>query len=189
MIALTRKDLVFPKDVCFDMTCLYIHLQNPKTARFARRQHGRIDDAQIIHLAEQIFGDFPLHCRLYNGSISLFRKQWDAVMAHLGIPHRQAQRGATPGSLRGSGATFLYGRTEDVPWIAWRGRWARVKTLEFYLQEVSAQLLLHELPKRNRVLVHTLGDAAWPILCERWHLTERYPEFYGACSAETEKRK
>lgn len=189
MVSLTRKDLVFPRDVCFDMTCLYVHLRNPKTARYARRQHGRIDDDQIIHLAEQIFGHLPLQSRLYSGSISLFRKQWDAVMAHLGIPHRQCQRGATPGTLRGSGATFLYGRTEDVPWIAWRGRWARVKTLEYYLQEVSAQLLLHELPKRNRILVQTLGEAAWPVLCERWCLAERYPGFYGACSAEPEERK
>lgn len=172
MVALTRKDLVFPRDVGFDMPCLYIHLQNPKTARFARRQHGRIDDTQIIQLAEKIFGKLPMQCRLYSGSISLFRKQWDAVMSLLGIPHRQSQRGATPGTLRGSGATFLYGRTEDIPWIAWRGRWARVKTLEFYLQEVSAQLLLHELPKRSKHLVETFGNAAWPILCTQWRLLE-----------------
>ena len=107
MVALTRKDLVFPRDVGFDIPCLYVHLQNPKTARFARRQHGRIDDVQIIELAERIFGKLPMQCRLYNGSTSLFRKQWDAVMSLLGIPHRQSQRGTTPGTLRGSGAIFF----------------------------------------------------------------------------------
>eukprot|EP00438_Fugacium_kawagutii_P003919 Skav224640 [mRNA] locus=scaffold1918:42447:43379:+ [translate_table: standard] len=171
MVALTRKDLVFPKDVAYDMACLYIHLQNPKTARFARRQHGRIDDIQIICIVERIFADIPLSGRLYHGSMSLFRKQWDSIMQFLGIPHRQAQRGATPGTLRGSGATFLYGRTEDVSWVAWRGRWARTRTLEYYLQEVSAQLLLHELPLRSKSLIETFGQACWAILCTQLDLT------------------
>ena len=65
---------------------------------------------------------------------------------------------------------FLYSRTEDVPWIAWRGRWARVRTLEYYLQEVSAQLLLHELPKRSRFLIEAFGNAAWDVLCTQWEL-------------------
>lgn len=106
MVALTRKDLVFPSDVAYDIPCLYIHLQNPKTARFARRQHGRIDDVQIIAVTECIFGKAPLSSRLFPGSLTLFRKQWDAVLTFLGVPHRQAQRGATPSTLRGSGATF-----------------------------------------------------------------------------------
>ncbi|OLP99347.1 hypothetical protein AK812_SmicGene18107 [Symbiodinium microadriaticum] len=56
-----------------------------------------------------------------------------------------ADRGATPGVLRGSGATFLYAETEDLALVAWRGRWSKIKTIEFYLQEVAAQLLLQQL--------------------------------------------
>ena len=72
-----------------------------------------------------------------------------------------SDRGATPGVLRGSGATFLYTLTENVQWIAWRGRWARTRTLEFYLQEVAAQLLLHQLSPisscgAGKALVHKL---------------------------------
>ena len=55
-------------------------------------------------------------------------------------------RGATPGVLRGSGATYFYQQTEHVPLLAWRGRWARQKTLEYYLQEVAAQMLLGRAP-------------------------------------------
>ena len=49
-------------------------------------------------------------------------------MERLGVPHTLAQNGATPGVLRGSGATFLYLETEDINLVAWRGRWSKVKT-------------------------------------------------------------
>ena len=60
LILLCRRDLVFPSDVANDMACMFIHLQNPKTARFARRQHARIDDSQVIRLAEAAFGRLDL---------------------------------------------------------------------------------------------------------------------------------
>lgn len=94
-----------------------------------RRQHGRINDPEMIWIAHRLFAHLELDEQLYPASFSAFRKQWDAVMRQLGIPYRQSERGATPG-VRGSGATFLYSSSEDVSWVAWRGRWARVRTLE-----------------------------------------------------------
>ncbi|CAE7437485.1 Senp8 [Symbiodinium sp. CCMP2592] len=44
MVQLIRKDLVFPSDTLGHTRALYVHLRKPKTARFARRQHGKIDD-------------------------------------------------------------------------------------------------------------------------------------------------
>lgn len=147
MVHLVRRDLIFPRDVAYDMSCMLIHLQNPKTSRFARRQHCRIDDENIILVAEQLFSHLPLEQKLFPGTLATFRRQWNSVLMLLGLPHRQNQRGATPGSLRGSGCVLQgllrYNNT------AWRGRWARTRTLEFYLQEVSAQLLLHELAPAN----------------------------------------
>ena len=55
-----------------------------------------------------------------------------------------------PGFLRGSGATGFYLRTEDIPLICWRGRWRKLPTVGFYLQEVAAQLLLTDLPADAR---------------------------------------
>lgn len=164
IVSLTRKDLIFPKDVAYDSLALYVHIKNPKTSRFARRQHGRVDDCEIISVLEALFYDLPLSGHLYHGSITTFRKQWDAVMVCLGIPHRQDQRGATPGTLRGSGATFLYSGCEDPAWIAWRGRWSRVRTLEYYLQEVAAQLLIHELSPVSRSKIQILSNSAWHVL-------------------------
>eukprot|EP00438_Fugacium_kawagutii_P033912 Skav205523 [mRNA] locus=scaffold4253:32384:35068:+ [translate_table: standard] len=165
MLALTRKDLVLPRDTAFDSKSLFVHVRDPKTARFARRQHGRIDDEQIIAVVDSLFGSLPMQARLFTGTMGMFRRQWNAIMTKLQIPCSQVQRGATPAVLRGSGATFLYQTSEDVQWVAWRGRWARNRTLEFYLQEVSAQLLIHELPRSAKPLLFQLDKTCWSVLC------------------------
>ena len=164
MLALTRQDLVFPRDLCFDSLSLFLKLQNPKTSRFARRQHGRVDNVCIIQIAESLFYSLPMNNKLYPGSMSAFRRQWDAIMAHLGIPHRQTDSGATPGVLRGSGATYLYSCSEDVQWIAWRGRWARLKTLEYYRQEVAAYVLIHSLSPVAKARIEVFSKFSWPVL-------------------------
>lgn len=173
IISLHRRDLVFPSDVDNDMACMFVHLRNPKTARFARRQHSRIDDISIIKLVEAAFGSYQLEQPLYRGSSAQFRRQWNCVMTKLGIPCRQELRGATPGSLRGSGATFLYTTVQDIPLIAWRGRWARTRTLEYYLQEVSAQLLLHELSPASKALILELSRVSFAVLCTTFNLAEQ----------------
>lgn len=145
MMALERRDLIFPKDVCYDSASLFLRIRDPKTARFAPRQHGRIDDELVIRVAFQAFGGLPPAERLFHGSMSTFRKQWNCIMQHSGVPHSQSLHGATPGVLRGSGATYLSSTSEDVNWVAWRGRWSRVRTLEYYLQEVAAYVLMHTL--------------------------------------------
>ena len=57
---------------------------------------------------------------------------------HRCVPGLRKDRGVTPGSLRGSGATHLYLAAEDVQKVQWRGRWSRLKTVEFYLEEAIA---------------------------------------------------
>ncbi len=167
MMALSRRELLFPSDLCHDAPCVFVKLNNPKTARFARRQHGRIDDFWTIQILYTLYGDLSLDSRLYPYSIATFRKQWNAVMSHLGIPHSQANQGATPGVLRGSGATFMYTQVEDVSWIAWRGRWSRLRTLEYYLQEVAASVLLHQLHPWARSKIEALGTACLSVICSR----------------------
>ncbi len=165
MLSLTRRDLVFPSDLGHDSASLYVHLSNPKTSRFARRQHGRIDDPFVIQVAEKLYGSLELHQKLYGASMALFRKQWNLLLDRLGIPFRRTQNGATPAVLRGSGATHLYVGCEDIQWIAWRGRWARTRTLEFYLQEVGAQTLVHQLHPSSRAKVLLLEQFAYAVLC------------------------
>ena len=134
------------------------HIRNPKTQRFARRQHSRLEDPLVLLLLEALYFDLPLPSRLFRGSMHVYRRQWNCIMARLGVPHRLSDKGATPGVLRGSGATFLYLETEDLPLVAWRGRWSKTKTVEFYLQEVAAQLLLQRLPRWARDRIRLLSS-------------------------------
>ena len=163
-VQLVRQDLVLPEDALLQQEVMYVHIRNPKTARFARRQHARIDDPSIIFLVRVIFGKMALSDRLFGASIAVFRRQWNAILDFLQIPRRQAARGATPGVLRGSGATQLYLETEDLPRIAWRGRWSRQRTLEFYIQEVAAQLFMHSLPSQSKEKIALLEKHVLTVL-------------------------
>ena len=165
LVLLTRRDLVFPEDNLGHTSSLFVHLRSPKTSRFARRQHGCIDDAAAIAFLFTMLGSLRPSDRIYPASLHSFRRQWDAVLGRLGLPVRAAVRGATPGVLRGSGATWFYICTENIPLLAWRGRWARVKTHEYYLQEVAAQVLLAELDPACRAHIKLLDKAADSLLC------------------------
>ena len=131
LVALCRQDLVLPEDALSGDPIAYVHIRNLKTQRFARRQHSRIDDPFVVRLLSVHFGALALSERLFRGSLHTYRRQWNSVMERLGVPHTLSQKGATPGVLRGSGATFLYLETEDINLVAWRGRWSKVNTVEF----------------------------------------------------------
>ena len=165
MLSLCRRDLIFPGDVAMDSNSMYIRVRDPKTARFARRQHSRVDDAGIISVATALYFNLDKDAKLFPGSMSVFRRQWNMVMGRLGIPHSQSEHGATPGVLRGSGATFLYQQTENLTWVAWRGRWSRLRTLEYYLQEVGAFILVHNLDDVSKARIAMFAKFSWPVLC------------------------
>mmetsp|Transcript_23485 Transcript_23485/g.55420 ORF Transcript_23485/g.55420 Transcript_23485/m.55420 type:complete len:117 (-) Transcript_23485:73-423(-) len=63
-----RAAIVFPSDALSGAFVAYIHV---------------------------LFEPLPCKARLYPGSKNTFRSQWDAVMLRLGVPHSQAERGAT----------------------------------------------------------------------------------------------
>ena len=87
----------------------------------------------------KVFGAPAPNASLFAGGTSAYRRRWDHVLGRLGISVSMPSRGATPAVLRGSGATALYLESEDLSLIQWRGRWAQLKTVEHYIQEVAAQ--------------------------------------------------
>ena len=122
------------------------------------------------------FQGLPLDHKLFPASIAVFRRQWNALLDHLEIPRRQLDPGVTPGTLRGSGATHWYLMTEDIPKIAWRGRWSKVKTLEHYIQEVSAQLFLHSLSDASKHRIRTFESHCDLLLKSLF--AEQYSSFF-----------
>ncbi|CAE7497831.1 unnamed protein product, partial [Symbiodinium microadriaticum] len=112
LVALTRKDLVFPADTLDHSTNLFV-----------------IDDEWAIKFLYSLAHGLRLDEKLYPGSLHSFRRQWDAVLSWLGLPTRAAVKGATPGVLRGSGATHFYLCTENIPLLAVgpaRRRWSNI---------------------------------------------------------------
>lgn len=169
-LALRRRDLVFPDALMFESRSLYIFIRNPKTARFARRQHVRVDDCSLVDLAFCLLNRLSLEEMIFPASTAEFRRQWNALLDKLGIPRRQSDHGATPGTLRGSGATHEYLQGSDITQIQWRGRWSRLRTLEYYIQEVAAQLFLFNLSPEARSNISCL-EQHLPVVCSSTFLS------------------
>ena len=117
LVALCRQDLVLPEDAFSGDPIAYVHIRNPKTQRFARRQHSRIDDPFVVRLLSVHFGALALSERLFRGSLHTCRRQWNSVMERLGVLHTLSQKGATSGVLRGSGATFFTLKQRISIWL------------------------------------------------------------------------
>ena len=144
----------------------YVHIQHPKTSRFARRQHCKIDDVATLRFVEKVFGPLFPSEQLFDGGMPAYRRRWNYVMARLGVPHTQGSRGATPAVLRGSGATYMYLQCEDLYRVQWRGRWSQLRTVEHYIQEVAAQTLMHSLSPLAKRRVQVLHEAAPALLSD-----------------------
>jgi len=149
----TRRCLILPSDLLSDLQICYLRIVAPKTSRFVRRQHAQCSDKAVVAFCCLLYGDLPPGAPLFAGSRSVFRRRWDAILQVLGLKGK-----LTPGCLRGSGATFFWKQTEDIPRVAWRGRWQRQQTLEFYLQEVAGQQLLLRLSADHRDLIKFLAS-------------------------------
>lgn len=171
-LQLTRRDLIFPSDSMLETRSLYVFVKNPKTSRFARKQHVRVDDDSLSFLAWCVFGLQALDTKLFPASTAAYRRQWNSIMDRLQIPRRQAEGGATPGTLRGSGATHEYLQCGNISQIQWKGRWNRLKTLEHYIQEVAAQLFLFNLSPVARQKISSLSSCL-PLVLE-----ELFPQDY-----------
>ena len=163
-LSASRRDLVLPSDRFEVSGDAFLRIAEARTRRFMRHQHARISDHEVVKFLELTFGPLGRDGPLAPYGASSFRSRWNAVLSQLGVPSHFVASGPTPGSLRGSGATKFYLQTEDVPRIAWRGRWRKVETLEHHLQEVAAQLLLTDLPPTARQTIGELATASSRLL-------------------------
>ena len=160
----TRRNLMLPSDMRMPGADGFIHIDRPKTRRFARMQHGRISDQAVLAVLELVFGPLGMTEKLAPYSAMAYRRRWDSLLHFLGVPTGSTAPGPTPGGLRGSGATFFYIVIEDVAKVHWRGRWRRLETVELYLQEVAASTLLNHLRPDARAMVFAYADLADAVL-------------------------
>ena len=158
MINLVRSDLLLPCDTLVDEQVFYVFIRHPKTVRFARRQHCKVDDPTVLAFISKVFEKLPPTTPLFPGGPHAYRSRWNSVLTRLSIPVVQRDQGCTPAVLRGSGATHMFMSCEDLPRVQWRGRWAQQKTLEFYIQEVGAQSMLSKLSPAAHSKVKLLAD-------------------------------
>ncbi len=81
--------------------------------------------------------------RVFPGTPGSFRRRWDLILKGLKIP---VSVNLTPGSLRPGGTVELYRKGVGIHDILWALRLKHVETLQHYLQEVSTDLTLFDLP-------------------------------------------
>ena len=149
-LVLTRGNLLLPADTLSLDRVAYVFIRNPKTARFARRQHSKLEDGSVLSFLGALEGHLDFDARLHPGSHYTSKSQWNAILRQLGIPFTQSSKRITLGDLRGSGAVHFYLEMEDLVRIAWRGHWARQTTLQLAAQMIT-QLL--PPPPRNKIFL------------------------------------
>ncbi|OLP77818.1 hypothetical protein AK812_SmicGene42084 [Symbiodinium microadriaticum] len=163
-LGLRRRDLILPSDLLTTAPLAYVRILHSKTSRLIQRQHAKISDSLSVQFLSSLFENVHYDAPLFGCSPAVFRARWNAVFSHLHVPVLEADDGVTPKSLRGSGATWLYQRTEDIEKIQWRGRWQQKRTLEFYLQDVAGQLLMTGLTQSQRAQISELAQHADSLL-------------------------
>lgn len=128
-------------------------------------------------------GDLKPHEKLWNLSSSTLRSTLDRVMLRLGLPIHQKRKikPMTLASFRPGGATFLISQTESSELVQRRGRWASLRVMQVYLQEVSASTFMNDVGEIAKgrilqamnlfpeVLQRACSFYAWKYPEKTWH--------------------
>ena len=75
-------------------------------------------------------------------------------------------------SLRPGGASHLLNLTEDSEVVRRRGRWATIKTMEIYLQEVLYVTYVERLPQQAKEMIRVAAAGFPDLLQKAQHFVE-----------------
>ena len=139
----------------------------------ARREHVLVEQPAATNFLEQVLSGRDPEDLLYREGPRSLTAAFAEVVRVLGLPLGDLT-GLTFASLRAGGATWLFEVTRDLELVRWRGRWASMRTLEIYIQEVSADRLLADVEPEVRARVRGLAAAA-PGLLRQWHVRQDLP--------------
>eukprot|EP00438_Fugacium_kawagutii_P019762 Skav203652 [mRNA] locus=scaffold2755:23567:26983:+ [translate_table: standard] len=148
-----RKHLVLGQDVGEDGSDVcFLQINKPKPGRrgLGRTQHARIRGSEICRYLARVFGPLKGSEALYPGSAGAFRTRWNTVLRQLGVP---SHFNLTPGCLRAGGTVYLYKLGTPIMDLLWFLRLKNVETLQHYLQEISTEVTMIDLPEDSRMLI------------------------------------
>ena len=160
-LSATRADLLLPGDVFDTIHFCLVTIKEPKTRfKAARHQSAKLDQPDLLSVVRLAFEHLGADSRLWPYSPSTLRSRFDALVSRLGVGswQGQGQRKLDLGSLRAGGATWLLQTSEDSELVRRRGRWLNSRTMEIYIQEVTALQFLHSLRPHVRKRVFELVE-------------------------------
>lgn len=166
-----RKNLLLPCDVGYTNNFALFSILEPKT-RFsaARFQTAKLDVPDLLQFVQIMFGRLQPNQRLWPASGQTLRTRFRSLLRGLSLPAEKVGdlKPLDLGSLRAGGATWTLLVTESPPLVQRRGRWVNGKTMETYLQEISAIQFMAHLPSDSKSKVLALAEA-FPILLQKIH--------------------
>jgi hypothetical protein len=129
----------------------------PKNPRaFGRRQFAVVRDEGATAWLTWALKGRPPGFSLWPWTQSRFRKRLAALCAELGLE----ACGFVPASARAGGATHFYLSGIDPSRLRFWGRWAAESSLNHYIQEATAGMILRKLPVATNQRLAQLVDAS-----------------------------
>ena len=152
-----RRNLVLPSDIGeIDGSMCFLKISKPKPGRrgLGRVQHARINDKAVCRYLSRIYEKVEGSGALYPGSASAYRTRWNSLVKALGVPQHF---NLTPGCLRAGGTVYLYKLGTPIMDILWFLRLKNLETLQHYLQEISTEVTMIDMPPATRTLIQQLS--------------------------------
>ena len=138
---------MLPADLAMegDDSAIFLRILEPKAKRrgLGKVQHAKIEDSLVCRFLSRYLADLNLDEQIFSGAPSSFRRRWDSVLQALDVP---LSLQITPGGLRPGGTVELYRRGKPIQDILWALRLKSLETLQHYLQEVSTEVTMVDLP-------------------------------------------
>jgi uncharacterized radical SAM superfamily Fe-S cluster-containing enzyme len=162
-ISLARDNILTPITHGMGQFLILIIL-TPKTRhKGARRQHVRIDEPGVVAYITRLLQSIAHGQNLWPGSAHMFRNRLGKMLtAMVGLPKL-----IWPSSFRPGGATWLFqSSNENIQKVLWRGRWADVRMLNHYIQELQTVNVIASLTHNDREKVDALAVLYHDLVAE-----------------------
>lgn len=157
VLSALRCHVVLPSDIGEASGPCFLRILKPKPGRrgLGRVQHCKIRDKAVVMFLEKFFADKKPNARVYAGSAGAFRTRWNKLLTALGI---STEFHLTPAGLRAGGCVNLYQQGLPIMDLLWCLRLRNLETLQHYLQEISTQITMIDLPQAAKMNVSCFAN-------------------------------